>query len=158
MGAWGLNDIFRVEKMKKTKQASPFFLFTRVIFVLFFVSLTPSQGFSANFSISPTSLELSGGVKSGVFSVKNGGTDKLNVQISLKEWAQDADGKDVYTDTKDIVFFPKIMTVEPGEQRAIRIGAKAPAALREKTYRLFVEEIPSPKEAETVRPAGKITA
>jgi fimbrial chaperone protein len=97
-------------------------------------------------------------VKSGAFSVINGGNEKLNVQISAKEWSQDAEGKDVYEETKDLVFFPKIMTVEPNEQRAIRIGVKAPAALQEKTFRLFVEEIPSPKKDSDMKPAGKITA
>ena len=60
-----------------------------------FIALTPSQGFSANFSINPTSLVLSGGVKSVAFSVINSGEDKLNCQIDVKEWSQDADGKDV---------------------------------------------------------------
>ena len=125
---------------------------------LAFIALTPSQGFSANFSINPTSLVLSGGVKSGAFSVINSGEDKLNCQIDVKEWSQDADGKDVYTETKDVVFFPKIMTVAPNEQRAIRIGIKGPLSVKEKTYRLFVEEIPSQKKAAEGKVSGKITA
>jgi fimbrial chaperone protein len=85
-------------------------------------------------------------VKSGVFSVINSGNEKLNCQVEVKEWSQDADGKDVYTDTKDIIFFPRIMTIEPNEQRAIRVGIKVPASTKEKTYRIFVEEIPSQKK------------
>jgi fimbrial chaperone protein len=127
------------------------------VLLILTVSL-PSSGFPANYSISPTSLELSGSVKSGAFSIINGGADKLNCQIDLKEWSQDSEGKDVYTEAKDIVFFPKIMTVEPNEQRAVRIGVKGPQSLREKTYRLFVEEIPSQKKTEEGKPAGKITA
>jgi fimbrial chaperone protein len=126
--------------------------------VFFFVLFIPASGFPANFSISPTSLELGGGVKSGVFSVINGGDEKLNCQIDVKEWSQDADGKDVYTETKDIVFFPKIMTVGRGEQRAVRIGIKVPAGMKEKTYRLFVEEVPSQKKGPDAAVPGKITA
>jgi fimbrial chaperone protein len=107
-----------------------------------------SQLLAANFSIDPTMLELNASVKSGVFTVINSDTEKLNVQVEVKEWTQDADGKDVYNDTKEIIFFPKIMTVEPNEQRAIRIGITVPASNKEKTYRLFVEEIPSPKREE----------
>lgn len=129
-----------------------------LIFGLSFAAMTPTRAFPANFSISPTSLEMSSSVKSGAFSVINGGTEKLNCQIDVKEWSQDADGKDVYTDAKDIVFFPKIMTVEPNEQRAIRIGIKGPPSLKEKTYRLFVEEIPSQKKTEEGKAPGKITA
>jgi len=117
-----------------------------------------SPAFPSNFSITPTTLELSGSVRSGAFSVINSGPDKLNCQIDVKEWSQDADGKDVYTDTKDMVFFPKIMTVEPNEQRAIRVGIKAPAGLKEKTYRLFVEEIPSQQKPTVEKKTGKISA
>src|SRR5512143_3864256 len=124
---------------------------------LVLVAARPSMSYSANFSISPTSLELAGGVKSGVFSVINSGEDKVNCQIDVKEWSQDADGRDVYTAAKDIVFFPKIMTVEPNEQRAVRIGIKSPPSLQEKTYRLFVEEIPSQKKASEQKETGKIT-
>jgi fimbrial chaperone protein len=125
---------------------------------LVLISLAPGQVLAANFSISPTSLELSGGAKSGAFSVINSGADKLNCQIDVKEWSQDAEGKDVYSEAKDIVYFPKIMTVEPNEQRAVRIGVKGPPSLKEKTYRLFLEEIPSQKKAEEGKPSGKINA
>jgi fimbrial chaperone protein len=128
------------------------------IVCLVFIAFTPSQGFSANFSVSPTSLDLSSIAKSGAFSVINSGEDKLTCQIDVKEWAQDAEGKDVYTDTKDIVFFPKIMTVEPNEQRAVRIGIKGPLSAKEKTYRFFVEEIPSQKKEPEGKGTGKITA
>ena len=114
--------------------------------------------FASNFSITPTSLELSGGVKSGAFSIVNSGTDTLNCQIAVKEWSQGPDGKDVYVDAKDIVVFPKIMTVGPNEQRAVRIGIKGPPSMLEKTYRLFAEEIPAQKKANEVKPNGKISA
>ncbi len=102
--------------------------------------------FASDFSINPTSLELRASRKSGVFSVINSGNEKLNCQMDVKEWSQDADGKDVYTDTKDIIFFPRIMTVDPNDQRAIRVGVNVPAIAKEKTYRLFVTEIPSQKK------------
>ena len=121
-------------------------------------AFSPTCSFAAEFSVNPTSLELSGGAKSGVFSVVNSGSDKLNCQIEGKDWAQDANGKDMYWDTKDIVFFPKIMTVEPNEQRAIRIGFKAPPGQKEKTYRIFVEEIPTQKKAAEGTKSSKITA
>ncbi len=121
---------------------------------LLFLSFPHAQAAAADFQIQPTMLDLSGGVKSGAFSVINNGDDSINFQISVKEWTQDANGKDVYEDTKDIVFFPRIMTTGPHEQRAIRIGFKAPLSVNEKTYRLFVEEIPSPKKETGVKDKG----
>ena len=131
----------------------------RVALILVFFSAFPvSPAFPSNFSINPTSLELAGSVRSGAFSVVNSGSEKLNCQVDVKEWSQDADGKDVYTDTKDVIFFPKIMTVEPNEQRAIRVGIKIPAGLKEKAYRLFVEEIPSQQTPAREKKNGAIRA
>jgi fimbrial chaperone protein len=137
---------------------APLFLIAFGIIGLAFISLTPVIGLAANFSVSPSALELSGSVKSGVFSVVNSGNKKLNCQLEVKDWSQDAAGKDVYTDAKDIVFFPKIMTVAPNDQRAVRIGIKGPPGKRERTYRLFVEEIPSQDRGQAGENAGKITA
>jgi len=128
------------------------------IISMVFISLMTVPAFPANFSITPTSVDLSAGVKSSALTVINSGDEKLNCQIDLKEWSQDGEGKDVYTDTKDVVFFPKIMTVEPNEQRAIRIGLKGPQDVKEKTYRLFVEEIPSQKKGSENKEHGKISA
>ena len=98
--------------------------------------------------MTPIRLDLGKDAKSSVITVTNEAEEKLNVQMKAMEWSQDADGKDVYTDTSDIIFFPKIMTIEKKEDRIIRVGIKALAVLREKTYRLFVEEIPEPKKAQ----------
>jgi len=145
--------------MKLQRAASAFFFFLgQSISCVFFVFLSFSAALSANFQIDPTSLDLSSNVRSGAFSVINGDKEKLNVQISVQEWTQDAEGKDVYTDTMDIVFFPKIMTIEPNEQRAIRVGVKGPPSLKEKTFRLFVEEIPSQTKATDAQVTGKLSA
>jgi len=130
----------------------------RLLAGLLIMAVFIPPAFAADFQIQPTSLDLGGGAKSGAFSVINNGNEKIDFQISVKEWSQDAAGKDVYADTKDIVFFPQIMTVEPFGQRAIRVGLKTPPSQMEKTYRLFVEEIPSPKKAPDVKLKGNIQA
>jgi fimbrial chaperone protein len=124
---------------------------------LLFMAIFISPAF-ANFQVQPTTMDLGRNVKSGVFSVINNGSDKIDFQVSVKEWNQDEKGKDVYVDTKEIVFFPKIMSVEANSQRAVRIGLKTPPSAREKTYRLFVEEIPSPKKTTDVEANKNIKA
>jgi fimbrial chaperone protein len=125
---------------------------------LLFIAASFSPSFAADFQVQPTTMDLNGNTKSGVFSVINNGNEKIDFQVSVQEWSQDEKGKDVYTDTKDIVFFPTVMTVEANAQRAIRIGLKAPATLKEKTYRLFVAEIPTPKKTSDVKTEGSIKA
>jgi fimbrial chaperone protein len=107
--------------------------------------------FSGEFRVTPIRLEFNKYAKSGVFNVINEGRSGITLQVTASEWTQDQAGKDVYTETSDIVFFPKIVSLEAGEQRVIRAGMKGAQPAREKTYRLFIEEIPEPKKAEGAR-------
>lgn len=97
---------------------------------------------AGEFSVNPIRLELGASVKSGAISIKNEDKQKLSFQMDAKEWTQDATGTDQYADTNALIFFPKIMTVEPGEEGVIRIGARAAVVPAEKTYRVFIEELP----------------
>lgn len=109
--------------------------------------LGPTQAWAADFSVNPIRLELSPAVKSGVLSVRNDGKEKLSFQVDAMEWTQDATGADKYTETRDLVFFPKILGVEAGEEGIIRVGARTPTVPAEKTYRLFIQELPNPSQA-----------
>lgn len=102
----------------------------------------PCAAWPGEFVVDPIRLELSSSARSGVISVRNEGKDKLVFQMQAQEWSQDAQGKDVYTDAPDLIFFPKLMTVEPGRDGIIRIGARVATMAREKTFRLFIEELP----------------
>ena len=123
------------------------------LYALSCLFLIPSIAFSGEFRVTPIRLDFDRGTKSGVITITNEGGDKLNVQMRAFEWLQDADGKDQYTETNDIIFFPRIMSLEKNEEKILRAGIKIPATTREKTYRLYIEEIPGPKKAEGVNVA-----
>jgi fimbrial chaperone protein len=112
--------------------------------------IPPSLVLCGEFRVTPIRLEFDRANKSGVITVINEGEEKLSVQMKAFEWTQDAEGKDQYIETNDIIFFPRMMALEKNEERVIRAGIKIPATSREKTYRLFIEEIPSPQKAEGV--------
>lgn len=118
--------------------------------ILIVLLLTSHEAAAAGFQVSPITLELDRGIKSGVFTVINQDQQKMNFQISVSEWTQNTEGRDEYSETSDIVFFPKIMTLEAGEQRVIRIGVKGPPPLQEKTYRIFIEQIPTREKGKGV--------
>lgn len=100
------------------------------------------------FRVTPIRVDLvAGGRGSGVISVINEGQEPISFQMQARAWTQDAEGKDVYTETTDLIFFPQIMTATGGETKVIRIGTKAPPPSRERSYRLFIEEIPKREEA-----------
>lgn len=100
------------------------------------------SAFAGEFIVNPVRIELGSNAKSASVSVANEGPDKLSFQLQAMDWTQDADGKDQYTESRDLIFFPKLMSIEPGQEAIVRIGLKAPAVQAEKTYRLFIEELP----------------
>lgn len=97
---------------------------------------------AGEFTVNPIRLDLSASLRSGVISVRNDGKEKLSFQMTGMEWTQDTAGKDQYLETRDLLFFPKVMTVDPGDEGIIRVGTKIAALAREKTYRLFIDELP----------------
>lgn len=100
---------------------------------------------AGNFGVSPIRVELDRNAKTGAITVSNDDTDgALRVQIRLFEWTQDAAGKDEYRESEDLLYFPKLMLLGKNEQKLVRVGLRTPAAAQEKTYRLFVEELPGP--------------
>ncbi|MGE5662945.1 MAG: molecular chaperone, partial [Deltaproteobacteria bacterium] len=62
--------------------------------------------------MSPIRLDLGRDAKTGVVTVMNDGEEKLQLQISAPEWTQDAEGKDVYAESADLVYYPKMMAVD----------------------------------------------
>jgi fimbrial chaperone protein len=105
---------------------------------------TASQAFAGEFSVNPIRLDLRASARSGAIGVRNEGKEKLSFQLQAMSWSQDAEGKDQYAETQDLVFFPRILSVEAGEEGLVRVGAKNAVVESEKTYRLFIEELPGP--------------
>lgn len=104
--------------------------------------ITCFAAFAGEFVVNPVRLDVGQNAKSASVSVVNDGEDKLSFQLQAMDWTQDKDGKDLYTDSRDLIFFPKLMTIESGQEAIVRIGFKSPATSTEKTYRLFIEELP----------------
>lgn len=97
---------------------------------------------ATDFSVSPIRAELKPGAMSETITISNESTARLRVTVKLMEWTQDASGKDLYSDSGDLVYFPRQMDVAPGAKRLVRVGAKTPASSAERAYRLFIEEVP----------------
>jgi fimbrial chaperone protein len=96
----------------------------------------------AAFNVKPTQITLSPKVTSAMFSVLNQSGQTTRFQLSVFVWNQNARGEMQLTPTKDVVFFPTLLSLAPGEERKVRVGSTLPAGALEKTYRIFVEELP----------------
>lgn len=102
---------------------------------------------ASEFAVSPVRAELKPGALSETITVTNSGTTRMRLAVRVMAWTQDAQGQDVYTQTGDLVYFPRQMDLEPGAKRLVRVGAKAPATGTERSYRMFIEEQPDPSAA-----------
>ena len=102
----------------------------------------PPEARAASLSVNPTRIRLSTRTPSSLLTVKNEGQTATRVQITAHAWSQRLDGEMDLKPTTDIVFFPSLLTLEPGQARTIRIGTTAAIGAAERTYRIFVEELP----------------
>ncbi len=108
---------------------------------------------AATFRVSPVQLSLSASSTSGLLTLSNESGEPLRFQLTAFQWGEDERGQMQLAPTSDLVVFPTLLTLEPGKERKIRIGAATPLAPSEKTYRVFVEELP-PAETAGAKPAG----
>jgi fimbrial chaperone protein len=97
---------------------------------------------AATFSVNPVQVFLSAGTKSALLSLRNETDQPIRFQLSVEAWSQEPGGQMRLTPTTDIVFFPAMLTLKGREERKVRIGATVPPDSVEKTYRIFVEELP----------------
>jgi len=126
----------------------PAFLRRLAACLLLSVFLLPSAGQAGEWRIAPIRIDLGRDARSGVVTVFNESDDRLQLQMKAFEWTQDGEGKDRYEETGDILFFPRIMIFEKKGERILRVGIKGSPAAKEKSYRLFLEEIPEPSGAQ----------
>jgi len=111
------------------------------------VSLTAHAG---DIGVAPLRVELSPAVKSAVVTVTGKTGPGQFLQVTLRRWSQDAQGKDRYEDSEDLVFLPKTIDLNKTGKQLVRVGLEKPVTEIEKTYRLFIRETPPP-----VDPRGK---
>ena len=107
-------------------------------------ALAALPALASEYTVSPMRMELDREARSTVVTLTNTGKDRIDFQLKTMEWTQDGEGTDRYSDTTEIVFFPKILSIEPNESRVVRVGIKSVPVTAERTFRLFIEKIPSP--------------
>lgn len=75
-------------------------------------------------------------------TVENGGEANARVQVRVLAWHQE-NGEDVFTETRDVLANPAQFEVMPGAQQLIRFGSRTPQNQSERSYRVFLEEVPT---------------
>jgi fimbrial chaperone protein len=104
----------------------------------------PLRATAAEFEIAPLSVHIRPGAASQTITILNTSPEPLRIQVSGMAWQQGADGNEHLVPTDELIFFPTLLDVAPNSSRAIRVGIANPvASAMERTYRLFVLELPS---------------
>ena len=107
------------------------------------LTLCPAKlAWAGAFTVDPLQVVLSAKTLSGLVTLRNHSAEPLRVQLSVWAWEQSPQGEMRLSPTEDLVWFPTLLILVPGETRRIRLGAATSFAAIEKSYRLFVEELP----------------
>jgi fimbrial chaperone protein len=115
----------------------------RTVLILLCVGAT-SACWAGSFQVNPIKIYLSAAKRSAALTITNTGSEALVVQMSARAWTQ-KDGKDVLSETPEVLVSPPIATIPAGKEQIVRVGLRrAPDAHRELSYRLFVQEVPPP--------------
>lgn len=121
------------------------------LLALAFLCAMPAR--AGSFGVAPMRVDLGPGATSATITVTNDGDQALSFQATLSAWRQGPDGKDEYADSKDLIFFPQMFSVEPHDKRILRVGVKGPPPQSEKAYRLYIAELAAPTGAKPAGPA-----
>jgi fimbrial chaperone protein len=104
--------------------------------------LTSSSARAGGLNVTPIQIHLSPSTTKAMLVLRNDGPEPMRYQVSASSWNQGNRGELQLAPTADVLFFPALFTLKPGEERNVRVGVGTPFGLIEKTYRIFVEELP----------------
>jgi fimbrial chaperone protein len=124
-------------------------LLLSVTLLLGFVVGKAEPASAADVAVSPVNITLTRDVHSALLTVTNQGADTVRFSLSTFAWGESDAGKMELTPTTDIVFFPTLLTLAPGQGRNVRLGTQSLPGDVEKTYRIFLEELPAPQTSAT---------
>jgi fimbrial chaperone protein len=107
------------------------------------VLLSTAAASAGELEVTPVQLYVARGASSTLLTLKNQSTtEPLRLQLTGFAWKQKENGDMDLAPSDDLVLFPQMVTLPPSAERKIRVGTTAAPAAVERTYRIFVEELP----------------
>jgi fimbrial chaperone protein len=91
---------------------------------------------ATGFAVKPLRVHLYQGHMTESIVVSNDEAVALSMQIRAYAWSQDEEGQDIYEATDELIFFPKLLVLNPGEKRMVRVGVRGAPPESEKAYRI----------------------
>jgi fimbrial chaperone protein len=123
--------------------------FSQVITLALGLFLGAGRVRASGLNVSPVQVWLSPDSSKSLVTLRNEGPEDARYQVSTMLWDEDASTGMKLSPTEDVVIFPTVLQLKAGEVKSLRIGAVVPFGPVEKTYRIFIEEMPPPQKPET---------
>lgn len=111
---------------------------------------------AATLDLAPVSHELSAARPALSMTVTNRGDAPTTLQVRGFAWDQDA-GEDRLQPAPEIIVSPPIFTLAPGQSQVLRALVQVPASVRERSYRLLLDELPPDTDRSAVRMALRLS-
>ena len=103
--------------------------------------LAPAGAAAASLSVAPLRIALTPERPVASLTMGNGEDTEVAVQAEVLAWSQ-RDGHDVYEPTRDVLVNPAIFRIPPGGRQIVRLGLQVPAEARERSFRIFLRQLP----------------
>ncbi|WP_311266850.1 fimbria/pilus periplasmic chaperone [Sphingobium sp. WCS2017Hpa-17] len=104
--------------------------------------MVPATTHATTLKIYPVLIQLDGKTLVQTMTIENSSDALARMQVRVVAWRQD-NGQDLFEDTRDILANPPLFEVAAGAQQIARFGLRTTAGTTEKSYRIFLEEIPT---------------
>ena len=110
----------------------------------------------AGITISPISVSLDAKRPADAVTFQNGTAENKVIQVEIMNWSHD-NGEDHFTPAADLLVSPPMFRVAAGAKQVVRVGLKSRAGATsptEKTYRMFLQEVPETAPVPAVDAGG----
>ncbi len=94
-----------------------------------------------SFNVLPIRVYLKGRSLSQELKISNESANTQRFQVTVKAWEQNEQGEMQLSDTQDIIAFPQLFELAKGEYRLVRVGTLVPPTTKERTYRVFLQQL-----------------
>jgi fimbrial chaperone protein len=98
--------------------------------------------YAADVSFSPSRLTLSARARNASVTLTNRGGAPVRFEIHGFRWDQESNGQMKLVASDELVVFPSLLTIAPGQARVVRVADAAPPSSVERSFRLQISEIP----------------
>ncbi len=109
--------------------------------------LSLADAVAGNVVIAPVRVYLDEISTNAAIELSNPTDEPISMQVEAVSWHQNEVGEDRYAPSEDLLAFPPIFTIGPGQTQLVRLGLAEPGKRsKEQAFRLYFTELPPPQD------------